>query len=100
MTVGAIKLCRIVTGCISPAISLDARSNKARTAMAVESWWAQAQIMHADSLVFYRMRGFPPWPGLVLPCKHRSYLQRPMNPLYQQVFNMLDSLQVSRACVR
>ena len=31
--------------------------------------------------MFYRMRGFPPWPGLVLPCKPRSYLQGPMNPL-------------------
>ncbi|CAE7895462.1 unnamed protein product [Symbiodinium microadriaticum] len=49
--------------------------------MAVESWWAPAQVTHADSLVFYRMRGFPPWPGLVLPCKPRSYLQGPMNPL-------------------
>ncbi|CAE7320410.1 unnamed protein product [Symbiodinium sp. CCMP2592] len=71
---GATKLCRIVAGRISPNIK-------------------RAQVKHADSLVFYRMRGFPPWPGLVLPCKHRSYLQGPMNPLCPPEDAIFDRVQ-------
>lgn len=48
--------------------------------MAAE-WHNKHQKSRANKLVLYRLRGFPPWPGLVVAPQPRAELQGPMNPL-------------------
>jgi len=56
-------------------------------------WWSTAQQQHQDKLVLYRLRGYPPWPGMVLRLKSRAYLQSPMNDLAPPEDALFDRVQ-------
>mmetsp|Transcript_83 Transcript_83/g.299 ORF Transcript_83/g.299 Transcript_83/m.299 type:complete len:413 (+) Transcript_83:77-1315(+) len=55
-----------------------------------EAWHNQAQQKWSDQLVLCRLRGFPPWPSLVVKPQPRSALQGPMNAFAPPADSVFD----------